>query len=135
MTGLGVLIGLLGGNGESVVAFSKGINQKIVALELKDDKLHFAFDNGYKMVVFDDGQSCCEHRYMTTDDKLSDFVGSTLLSAETRDGSTTECEYGDPHEIEFLVVTTSLGAFTCETHNEHNGYYGGFCVVARGVEE
>lgn len=128
--GLGVILQNLFGNESSVNVFLKGVGKKIVALELSDEKLNFAFEDGYKMYLVDDGQSCCETRYMTTDDKLTDFVGSTLVSAEVREGPETQTEYGEPHETAFLVVTTSIGAFTCVTHNEHNGYYGGFAVRA-----
>jgi hypothetical protein len=36
------------------------------------------------------------------------------------------------HEVQFLRVSTDAGTIVCETHNEHNGYYGGFnvCVEA-----
>jgi hypothetical protein len=72
---------------------------------------------------------------MMTDDTLLDFVGAELVSFEIADGGNTEGEYGDVHEIQFLKVTTSLGVFTCETHNEHNGYYGGFWIKAKGVKD
>jgi len=36
------------------------------------------------------------------------------------------------HEVQFVLITTSLGVFTMATHNIHNGYYSGFSVV---VEE
>lgn len=129
--GMGVLLGQLGGNADSVEAFVAGISKKITELTLDADTgLHFVFDDGYKMKLFDDGQSCCETRYMTTDDKLIDFIGSQLVGAEVKDAPDRETEYGEPHEVAFLTVTTSIGVFTCETHNEHNGYYGGFLVRA-----
>ena len=53
------------------------------------------------------------------------------MSIELRDAPNVEDdEYGNVHEVQFLVVTTSKGAFTIETHNEHNGYYGGFFIEA-----
>ena len=130
--GLGVLIGLLGGNENSVAAFNAGVGKVITSLMLEDDRLRFMFDDGYKMVLFDDGQSCYESRYMTTDDKLSDFVGAELLSAKVKDGPTIS-DRGEPHETAFLHVTTSIGTFVCETHNEHNGYYGGFLIIAQAA--
>lgn len=131
LIGLGVLIGEMAGNSQSVEDFTRGVGHTITALTLDADSgLHFEFDDGYKMKLFDDGQSCCEHRYMTTDDKLSDFVGSQLLSAEVNEAPDIEDENGEAHEVAFLVVKTSIGVFTCETHNEHNGYYGGFLVRA-----
>jgi hypothetical protein len=128
---MGVMIGLLGGNEESVKAFKTAIGKRISSLKLDEDALHFTFEDGSKLKLFDDGQTCCEHRYMTSDDDLQSFVGSELVSAEIRDApAPPPDECGECHEVEFLVVSTSKGRFTVETHNEHNGYYGGFLVRA-----
>jgi hypothetical protein len=35
------------------------------------------------------------------------------------------------HETQFLIVDTTKGSFTIVNHNEHNGYYGGFGLVAQ----
>jgi len=127
--GVGVMLNNLCSGKGSVEAFVAGLNKKIVALSLRDDALHFEFEGGYKMKLFDEGQSCCESRYMRTDDDLSDYVGAVLLGAELRDAPNVEDEYGD-HEVQFLVIRTDKGDFTMSNHNEHNGYYGGFAVVA-----
>ena len=37
----------------------------------------------------------------------------------------------DCHEVQFLEVKTSKGSFTMSSHNEHNGYYGGFSIEVR----
>lgn len=131
--GIGVMLHLLAGNRESVEAFQKAQGQKIAALHLDeggDEGLHFVFENGYKMKLFDDGQSCCESRYMRTDDDLEYYIGATLLDAETKDAPSITGEYGD-HDVQFLVVTTDRGAFTMSSHNEHNGYYAGFVIIAK----
>jgi hypothetical protein len=96
-----------------------------------DDALHFVFSNGSKMRLLDNGQNCCESRYMTTDDDLAFYSGSVLMSIEVRDAPDMDdgCEV---HEVQFLEVMTNRGCFTMTTHNEHNGYYGGFhiCIEA-----
>ena len=130
--GMGVMLGMLGGNEPSVKAWQSGVNQEIKALYMKDDALVFEFNDGYKMKLADEGQSCCEHRYMMTDDKLEDFIGSILLDAEIKDGPEIEREW-DVHEQQFLIVSTDKGEFTMVTHNEHNGYYGGFWIQASEV--
>jgi hypothetical protein len=128
--GMIVMMGLLGGNEDSAADFRMAVGKKITALTLgDDDALHFTFSDGYRLKLYDDGQSCCESRYMRTDDDLSYFVGAELLSAEVRDAPSMPDEYGE-HEVQFLVVTTSKGVFTMATHNEHNGYYGGFLIRA-----
>jgi hypothetical protein len=126
---MGVMLGMLGGNKESVEAFMGSLNKIITALTLEDDALHFTFEDGSRMKLYDDGQSCCESRYMRTDDKLADFVGAKLLGAEVKEAPAMPCEYGD-HEVAFLDVNTDKGTFQMATHNEHNGYYGGFLVRA-----
>ena len=128
--GIGVMIGHLAGNADSVEAFKGALGKTITALTLGyDDALHFTFEDGSKIKLFDDGQSCCESRYMRTDDNLSDYIGAQLLDAEIKEAPGMPDEYGE-HEVQFLEVKTSKGCFTMASHNEHNGYYGGFLVRA-----
>jgi len=131
MLGMGVMLGFLGGNEESVKALKSCFGKKITTLTLgSDDALHFTFSDGSKVAAFDDGQSCCESRYMRTDDNLEDFIGATFVAAELKDAPNMEDEYGD-HEVQFLEIMTSNGALTMASHNEHNGYYGGFNIKFR----
>lgn len=128
--GMGVMLHHLCGNAGSVAAFLSAINKEISELYLGgDDALHFAFTDGTRIKLFDDGQSCCESRYMRTDDKLSDFVGAKLLGAEIKDAPNIEAGY-ETHEVQFLEVKTDKGSFVMSSHNEHNGYYGGFAIRA-----
>lgn len=133
--GISTMLHMMSGNQETVEALQKGVNQQISSLSIKEeneDGLVFEFANGYKMRIFDNGQSCCEHRYMHTDDDLSYFVGATLLDAELRDGGSQEEDY-QCKDCQFLVVKTSKGEFTVQNYNEHNGYYGGFAIVVRSL--
>jgi hypothetical protein len=125
------MLGQLAGNESSANAFRGAMGKTISELWLgeEDDALHFRFTDDSNLRLFDDGQSCCESRYMRTDDSLADFVGAVLLGAEVRDGPTLEDEWGE-HETQFLIVKTSEGEFTMTSHNEHNGYYGGFLIRA-----
>ena len=130
MLGFGVMINALGGNRETVEAVQAAMGKTITALSLTDDQLRFEFEDGSRLRLQDSGQSCCEHRYMQTDDDLPYYIGAKFVGAEVRDGGSTESEYGDTHEIQFLVVTTDRGTFSMASHNEHNGYYGGFWITA-----
>jgi len=133
--GLGVMLGMLGGNADSVAAFTGAVGKTIAALRLgDDDALHFKFSDGSKMKLSDEGQSCCENRYMRTDDNLAEYVGAKLLGAEIKEAPNVEDEYDEEHEVQFLEVQTDRGVFTMASHNEHNGYYGGFLIRA-AVEE
>ena len=128
--GMGVMLSMLGGNAASVEAFTGAIGKTIAALTLgEDDALHFTFDDGSKIKIFDDGQSCCESRYMRTDDKLEEYVGAKLLGAEIKEAPSLSAGY-EEHDVEFLEVKTDRGVFTMSSHNEHNGYYGGFSIRA-----
>jgi hypothetical protein len=134
--GLGVTIHALGGDDGSE-ALLKGRVGKIITgvyLDAEENRLVFSFKDGLSICLFDAGQSCCEARWMHTDDELSDFAGSTFLGAEVRDGPETEVT-GEVKESQFLIVKTSLGEFTVVNYNEHNGYYGGFWLVAKVLDE
>ena len=130
MLGFGVMINALGGNRETVEAVQAAQGKTITALSLTDDQLRFEFEDGTRLRLQDSGQSCCESRYMQTDDDLPYYIGAKFVSAEVRDGGSTEDEWGERHEIQFLVVTTDRGTFSMASHNEHNGYYGGFWITA-----
>lgn len=128
--GLGVMLGMLGGNEETVNAVRASIGKTIENVHMDDDVLIFHFTDGTKLKMWDDGQSCCEVRYMMTDDDLTYFFGAKLVGFEIKDAPDIE-DNGEVHEVQFLDVTTDKGVFQMATHNEHNGYYGGFWIVAR----
>lgn len=127
--GPGVMISPLMGNAQAVEALTESTGKELAALSINEDRLLLNFTDGSAIKLFDDGQLCCELRYMYTDDELQDFVGSQFLSAEVREGPEIEREY-EVKESEFLLITTSIGQFTVVNYNEHNGYYGGFAISA-----
>jgi hypothetical protein len=104
--------------------------REVKLVDIEDGSLVITFSDESVLTLRDDGRSCCESRYLTCDDNLGDFVGSVLMNIDVLAGGYTQEEYGDVHEIEFLVITTNIGRFTVEAHNEHNGYYGGLYIVA-----
>jgi hypothetical protein len=128
--GLGVMIGMLGGNRETVETIQSALGKEISDLSVRDNALHFKFADGTGMRVYDGGQSCCESRYMVCDDDLNYHVGAKLAKLELRSVDGPKDEYGE-HEIQFLDVTTDRGVVQCANHNEHTGYYGGFWIEAR----
>lgn len=130
--GFGVMINLLGGNRETVETFKNAINKVISSVTLTDNELVFVMADGYKFKMFDDGQSCCETRYMVTDDNLNDFSGAILLEAKIKGAPSIADEWGD-HEVQFLEIETNKGSFVLSNHNEHNGYYGGFSIICRPI--
>lgn len=129
--GMGVMLGMLGGNEKTVEAVKSSLGKVIkkVWLNDADSYLNFQFTDETKLSIWDGGQSCCESRYMRTDDDLKEFAGATLLDFELKDAPNISDGYVD-HEVQFLDVKTDKGVFQMANHNEHNGYYGGFWIQA-----
>lgn len=123
--GIGAMIHYLGGGSENDVKLF--IGKKVVEAKFssENDKFYIGFDDGVKISIWDDGQSCCEHRYMTCDDNPKDIVGGELVSVGVKHAPDQEDDW-EVHEIAFLEVVTTKGTVQFATHNEHNGYYGGF---------
>ncbi len=133
MLGLGTMIRTLNGNEETVDAIKNSLNKVIKQVKIEDNTLEFEFEDGTKLNLADCAQSCCECRYMSTDDDLVQFAGSILQDFELKDGVFIESEsdeYGEgvEHDIQFLEVVTDKGTFKIVNHNEHNGWYGGFSI-------
>jgi hypothetical protein len=106
------------------------MSKKIISADFDGDCIILRFEGGGGVSISDEGQSCCEHRYMTSDDNVGDLVGGEYLGFEVKDADYSDDDYG-VHEIQFLEVKSTNGSCVFETHNEHNGYYGGFWVVER----
>lgn len=127
---MGVMLGLLFDDEEHKQIWAESIGKVIKSVTLgQDDALRFVFTDESKIKIRDCGQSCCENRYMRTDDKLEEFAGAALLGAEIKEGPPI-ADNGYAHEVQFLEIKTSKGSFTMASHNEHNGYYGGFLLQA-----
>jgi hypothetical protein len=125
--GIGVMLHQLFGSHETP---DDHYGKKIINAELKDNQLILYFTETSGIIISDEGQSCCEHRYMTTDDKPSSLIGGILQRIETKDSGKADNDY-DVHEWVFLEIATDKSFITIETHNEHNGYYGGFALSLR----
>jgi hypothetical protein len=129
--GIGVLIKGLSSNEETVRAIQSSIGKRISDVVVINENLLISFEDGTKLNVFDGGQSCCEHRYMTVDDDLSTHIGERFLSARTVSAPDVVDDDLETHEVEFLEITTDKDSFKIANHNEHNGYYGGFDIEAK----
>src|SRR3990167_4467654 len=98
---------LFGGTRETADMFKVAQGKTIAAVRLEPDfqyggALRLDFDDGTAIRLYDEGQTCCETRYMTTDADLAAFVGATLTDAEVRDGPET-VEGAVDHETAFLA--------------------------------
>ena len=121
--GIGAMLHYLSGG--SPKSASDYYGRKIVSAALYDNALTLGLDNGKKIKIWDNGQSCCESRYMRTDDQVESLVGHTLTRIEAKEAPNEPYEYGE-HEVVFVEVGTDQNFVTIANHNEHNGYYGGF---------
>lgn len=99
-----------------------------------EDKIHFVFTDDTKMTLYDNGQQCCELRYITTDDDLSTFSGSVLLGIVMKSYNSLDLNAYTTNEIQFLEVSTNNGCITFAAHNDHNGYYSGFNISIQSNE-
>jgi hypothetical protein len=131
--GMGVMLHMLGGFDDTgIKALSEVMADKderisSVTLHEGEDELIIRFDSGQAFRFWDNGQTCCEHRYMHTDDDLGVLVGGRLLNIDVIDGGTN----GDDWVVkdsQFLKIETTTGFVTIANYNEHNGYYGGFAI-------
>lgn len=131
--GLGVMIQALGGNKETIAAINDAKERTITEIKLENNRLNIRLESGKTLSLWDDGQSCCEHRYMEAkDDNFDYYRGAKLLGLETT--APTETKQGDFDECkeeQFLIVKTDRGNFTVANYNENNGYYGGFWLKAQ----
>jgi hypothetical protein len=131
---MGVMIGMLGGNKDTVDAIKGSLGKKLTGIALTEDRLVMTFVDKSILTIQDSGQSCCESRYMRTDDNLAKYVGGKLMDVTLESAPDSPDEYGQ-HEVQFLHVKTGKGSFTMSSHNEHNGYYGGFWITASVEQE
>jgi hypothetical protein len=124
--GLGAMIHWLSGGTQEPA--SKYYGREIADASLSDDALAIHFTDGTRIRLTDKGQSCCENRYITSDDKAEELIGGKLVAIEVKDVAEKNGEYDDVHETCFVEVRTDKTTYTVVTHNEHNGYYGGFAL-------
>jgi len=127
--GLGVMIRHLAGNEKSVEAYTAALNKTISEVKLDNDVLKFTFTDGSRLLVQDEGQSCCEHRYLNDDGcDFPYYSGAVFLGME--EGAYEDITSGneESHQVQFLDVRTDRGVFTLSAHVDHNGYYGGFSI-------
>jgi hypothetical protein len=135
MLGTGVMINEIFGD-ENRVKIGQAVGRKISSVEIVDNELVFKFDDESDLVIYDGGQSCCEQRWMHSDDNLGYYSGAVLMDMSVRDGGEVPAEdnaggWDDTTESQFLVVDTDKGSFTVANYNSHNGYYGGFYITAK----
>lgn len=108
--------------------------EKYKNLEIQDiifdgKEIIIKFSNNIAIKIMDNAQNCCEIRFMTTDDSIKHIIGHRLMDVEVVDGPDKSDEDNYLyHEIQFLNIKTNFSSIQFASHNEHNGYYGGFSI-------
>jgi hypothetical protein len=123
------MIRYLAGNAASVAAYQAALGKTIKEVKLDADVLKFEFEDGTHLSVQDNGQSCCEHRYINDDGCDFPYYSGAIfhgIDLSEIDDVTNADE--ESHQAQFLNVRTDKGVFTLSAHVEHNGYYGGFSI-------
>lgn len=124
--GLGAMIDWLSGYDSDKEALEKAIGQEISSVRVENDIIKIDFKVGFGIEILDNGQSCCEHRYMVVDDKDFDyFVGAKFTGIAVGEYLSNNDDY-NCHDSQFLYIRTDIGTFDAVMHDEHNGYYAGF---------
>lgn len=121
------------GIGGSEHSASKFFGRTICGAEIIDNRLRLTLDGSQQIEIWDDRQSCCENRYMRTDDDLSTLNGHKIVRIDAKSGPDID-DGSESHEVCFVEVGTDKGFITISNHNEHNGYYGGFDLTITEVK-
>jgi hypothetical protein len=123
---------LMGDGGRTEKAVNATVGKKITSVTLENDVIIIGVEDGTKISVRDDGQSCCESRFITTDADLPSYRGKTIRGYELRQMPDGDDGY-ECHDQQAFVILTDEGNIDFVTHNQHNGYYGGFSVTAHQI--
>ncbi len=110
----------------SKMFYGKAIKNTI--FNKRKNKIFLYFDN-LVLQISDDMQICCEYRYITMDDDISDLIGDSLKEIIVKPAEATIPDESigiEIHETMFVEIATNKNSIVFCTHNEHNGYYGGF---------
>lgn len=109
--------------------YKEAIGKVISDISVDTNVLRIEFEDGSRLIFRDEGQSCCEHRYMTCDDNYSSCIGERFDGFNLSDVERADANCEDNvHQVTFLEITTNRDHFKVVNHNEHNGYYGGFAI-------
>lgn len=100
-------------------------------VELGDVTLTLGYSNGKRLLLENTVNYCCEHRYITCDDDLSNLRGQQVVSIEVT--GVEDCQDGRSaeHEVAFVKIQFTRECITLASHNRHSGSYSGFHLQAR----
>ena len=111
-------------------ALQSCVGRRIVSMRIAENRLYIRCEDQTTLIIWDDARYCCETRYMYTADNLQYFEGAVLMNCTVCCGRVVPLDedQDEVNDVMFVNIETSKGVCTIETHNDHNGYYGGFCL-------
>jgi predicted phage gp36 major capsid-like protein len=121
------------GQKDAAEIIERCIGKKIIEVKFSDDTIFLTFADMKTLWIWDGGQSCCERRFMRTDDNIQELVGLDFEGLELSTVARCSFESLDEREIQFLKVKAGWVEVVFSSHNEHNGYYGGFSICVKEV--
>ena len=98
------------------------------------NEIRIDFEDGIKIKITDDGQSCCEERYLRTDDDLYRLIGQKFNSVILKTSASSGEDYGC-HDVKFMEIYAGHESVNFSAHNEHNGYYGGIDICVTEIDD
>lgn len=119
----------------------KYMEKKITDVDFNEHRLVIILENKTKLKIWDDGQNCCEKRYMTCDDNIEDLIGRKLTKilikkiedSDDKENVTAQFFVNNvyawggeeewEHEIAFVEICTDKNSIILQAHNVHNGYH------------
>lgn len=116
---------------DTVEAIKGSLGKTIADAKLENDTLTLKFTDGTSLSFSDERQSCCESRWMHTDADLPYYSGAVFTDVSLESAEIAPPEGSDVYDAQFLHIHTNKGILDAVTHVDHNGYYGGFWIVAR----
>lgn len=119
--------------GESKKDPKEYIGRTIESAKFENDAFTIKFTDGVSIQITDKTVSCCERRYMVCEDDPLSLAGQKLMGLNIKEvelphGPPCEREGCEAHDVAFLEVQGDKSSITFSTHNDHNGYYSGFCL-------
>lgn len=103
--------------------------ETIISIKDNDEGFTIKTDKQEIVLYIDTRPDCCEiFGYFLSEDDISSFIGSNLISVEVVDTelknyevTTDKCYSGNTM---FVNLNTSAGVLQFVAYNDHNGYYG-----------
>ena len=108
-------------------------------IKMDDDWLGYNIETNQQVISLkiNNQSDCCESwGFLTTEDKLEEFLGAELLGIEVIDTDykahplTKDYDFCDGGSACFVDLLTSNGKLQFAIYNDHNGYYGHDVIIS-----